>query len=120
MPDSRPAVAELLAVVQQPLAQQVAPLLPAYQQFQLKIVDRMLATVGREISQGPAADRRELERLGALLGRAGTLDELNAALARAIRDGGLPIDDARLLAHLRASTEDALRINNPNWIADAR
>jgi hypothetical protein len=29
------------------------------------------------------------------------------------------VDDPALLAHLRASIEDSLRINNPKWLAKA-
>lgn len=120
MPDSRPLATELLAVVQAHLAREVAPLLPPYQQFQLKIIDRILATVGREMVLRPHANAREVDRLRMLLAHQGTLDELNAMLAQQIRDGVLATDDAALLDHLRQSTEDALRINNPKWMTDAR
>jgi len=116
MPNSRPPATDLLAIVQEYLEKEIAPQVSSVHQFQLKIVSRVLATVRRELELAPEANERELERLGALLGRDGSLEELNAALARAIRAGDFAVDDPALLAHARASIEDALRINNPKWL----
>ena len=120
MPGSRPIAPDLLAVVQDYLDKEVSPLLPAVHQFQLKIVARVLSTVDRELQLGPQADAAELQRLRALLGRPGPAAELNAVLARAIRAGDFAVDDSALLDHLRKTIEDALRINNPKWLAPAR
>lgn len=116
MPNSRPAATDLLAIVQDYLEAEIAPQVSAVHQFQLKIVARVLATVAREIALAPAANAAELERLQSLLRRDGSFEELNAALARAIRAGDFAVDDPALLAHVRASIEDALRINNPKWL----
>ncbi len=120
MPDSRPLATNLLAIVQECLETEIAPQLPSLHRFQLKIVSRVLATVRREIELAPAANADELERLKALLRRDGSREELDAALAHAIRAGDFTVDDPALLAHLRASTEDALRINNPKWLGKAQ
>lgn len=117
MPDSRPHAPDLLAIVQDYLEQQIAPQVSSVHRFQLKIVSRVLATVRRELELGPDADAAELQRLRALLSRDADFDALNADLASAIRDGAFAVDDPALLAHLRASIEDALRINNPKWLA---
>lgn len=117
MPDSRPVAEDVLGVVRDYLRDELAPLVPPYHQFQLRIVTKLLETVGRELELGAAFEQDELARLRALIGRDGPLAELNAELARQIRDGERPIDDARLLDHLCRSTEDALRINNPKWLA---
>ncbi|RYY99069.1 MAG: hypothetical protein EOO24_17750, partial [Comamonadaceae bacterium] len=101
MPSSRPLASDLLAIVQEYLSAEVSPLLPAAQQFQLKIVSRVLSTVTRELEFGPRADAEELARLRSLLDRSGSADELNAALARAIRAGDFTVDDPVLRAHLR-------------------
>jgi hypothetical protein len=119
MPNSRPVAPDLLGVVQDYLANEVSPLLPPLHQFQLRIVQRLLETVRRELQLAPAADAAELERLCALLGHAGSLVELNAELARSIRDGAFAVDDRALLAHLRETIEDSLRINNPKWLPAA-
>jgi hypothetical protein len=120
MPNSRPAATDLLAIVQEYLENEISPQVSPVQQFQLKIVSRVLSTVGRELALAPQANAAEVERLRALLRSEGSLDELNAQLARAIRAGSFAVDDPALLAHLRACLEDALRINNPKWLAPAR
>ncbi|WP_038200283.1 DUF6285 domain-containing protein [Xenophilus azovorans] len=120
MPNSRPFSTDLLAIVQAYLETEIAPQVSSVHQFQLRIASRVLATVRREIELGPAANAAEVRRLKALLRCDGSPEELEAALARAIRAGDFAVDDPALLAHLRASTEDALRINNPKWLASAR
>lgn len=117
MPDSRPIATDLLAIVQEYLEEQISPQVSSVHRFQLKIVSRVLATVQRELALGPAADAAETQRLRALLSRDGSFEELNAALAQAIRAGEFQVDDPALLAHLRSSIEDSLRINNPKWLA---
>lgn len=119
MPHSRPVATDLLAIVQEYLENDISPQVSPVHQFQLKIVSRVLSTVKRELELAPQANEEEVARLKALLRRDGTLDELNAALARAIRAGDFAVDDPALLAHLRSSIEDALRINNPKWLNPA-
>jgi hypothetical protein len=77
----------------------------------------MLAMVERELRLAPAANEAERARLAALLGAEGALEELNRALGLAIRDRRIAPDDPRLLDHLRQTTTDALRINNPQWLS---
>jgi hypothetical protein len=120
MPNSRPVAPDLLAVVQHYLENEISPQVSKVHQFQLKIVSRVLATVQRELQQGPGADAAETKRLRALLGREGSAADLNAALARAIREGDFPVEDPQLLAHVRATIEASLRINNPKWLDGAR
>jgi len=119
MPNSRPAATDLLAIAQEYLEKEISPQVSSVHQFQLKIVSRVLGTVRRELDLAPDANAAEAERLRDLLRRDGSIEELNAALARAIRAGDFAVDDPALLAHLRASIEDALRINNPRWLAKA-
>lgn len=120
MPNSRPLSTDLLAIVQEYLESEIAPQVSSLHRFQLKIVSRVLATVRREIELSPDANAGEVERLKGLLQHEGSLDELNGTLARAIRAGDFSVDDPELLAHLRASIEDTLRINNPKWLAKAQ
>jgi hypothetical protein len=120
MPHSRPLATDLIGIVEEYLDKEIAPQVSPVHQFQLKIVARVLATVRRELAQAPEADAAELQRLCALLKPDGTRDALNAELARAIRGGEFAVDDPALLAHLRAGIEDALRINNPKWLATTR
>lgn len=119
MPNSRPLATDLIAIAQEYLEKEISPQVSPVHQFQLKIVSRVLATVKREMELAPEANAREVDRLRALLHSDGSFEDLNAALARAIRAGDFAADDAALLAHLRSSIEDSLRINNPKWLAKA-
>ena len=74
-----------------------------------------LAILEREWRLGPEADARELARLKALLGRDGTLADLNRELARQLRAGERDERDAALLAHLDATIADKIAIANPKW-----
>src|SRR5262245_62893614 len=49
--------------------------------FQMRVAANSLAILEREARLGPAADAREQARLVKLLGRDGTVDELNRVLA---------------------------------------
>jgi hypothetical protein len=119
MPNSRPLATDLLGIVQEYLESEISPQVSPVHRFQLKIVSRVLATVRRELELAPQANAAETERLRSLLRRDGTLEELNRELARAIRAGEFATADPALLAHLRESIEDALRINNPKWLQSA-
>ncbi|MBC5767090.1 DUF6285 domain-containing protein [Ramlibacter albus] len=118
MPNSRPLATDLLAIVQEYLENEISPQVSPVHQFQLKIVARVLSTVKREMELAPQLNSAETERLKALLRREGSFDELNTALAKAIRAGDIAVDNPTLLAHLRTSIEDALRINNPKWLVN--
>lgn len=119
MPNSRPVATDLFTVIREYLSKEVSPQLPAHQQFQMRIADRLLEILEREMQLGPGFDAQETQRLRTLLGVSGDLQQLNAELCARIRDARLPTDDPALLAHLRQSTEDALRINTPKWLARA-
>jgi hypothetical protein len=78
----------------------------------------VLAQVRRELLLAPSQAEAERARLVSLLGHDGERDELDRELAARIRDGVLSLDDPALLAHLRRSLIEALRINNPKWIGE--
>ncbi|HYM33279.1 MAG TPA: DUF6285 domain-containing protein [Candidatus Cybelea sp.] len=113
---SLPPAPDMLAVIREFLETAILPGLKDDKWFNVKIATNMLATVERELRLGAAADAAEAERLTALTGTAGSLEELNRLLALRIRDGSADIDDPALLDHLRRSVADALRINNPQWL----
>ena len=114
----RPTAAELLAATADLLRDEVTPALDRAEPrlgFQMRVAANSLAILEREARLGPAADARELVRLKALLGRDGTLAELNALLARQLREGQRDERDAALMGHLEATTADKIAIANPRW-----
>ena len=111
-------MAELLAAVADFLREEATPALDKSNPglgFQMRVAANSLAILEREARLGPAADARERERLVNLLGRDGSLDDLNRELARQLRAGQRDERDAALMAHLEATIADKIAIANPKW-----
>ncbi len=118
MAQDRPTASELLAAIADFLREEATPALDKAEPrlgFQMRVAVNSLAILEREARLGPAADAREQERLVALLGRQGTLDDLNRELARQLRAGERDERDAALMAHLEATIADKIAIANPKW-----
>ena len=114
----RPTASELLAAIADFLRDDATPALDRTDPrlgFQMRVAVNSLAILEREVRLGRAADARELARLTQLLGRPGTLDDLNRDLARQLRDGQRDETDAALMAHLDATIADKIAIANPKW-----
>lgn len=116
MPRSHPPAADLVDAVRELLEREVIGRLEGDLAFQCRVAANALGIVARELRLGGALDAAERQRLAALLGREGSLEELANELARRIRSGSLAPDDPALLSSLRASVVDALRVNNPKWL----
>ncbi len=116
MPQSLSPAPDMLAAIRAYLEGEILPGLKDAAWFNVKVAVNMLGIIERELRLGPELNAAETARLRSLLGGDGAPEVLNRGLAQAIRDGALAIDDPRLLAHLRQSTADALRINNPHWL----
>jgi Domain of unknown function (DUF6285) len=118
MPQDRPSAAELLAAIADFLREEAIPALDRSNPrlgFQMRVAVNSLAILEREARLGPAADARERQRLASLLGRDGTLEALNRALAHQLRTGQRDERDAALMAHLDATIADKIAIANPKW-----
>ena len=72
------------------------------------------AIAARQAAAGDGPERAETASLKTLLGRDGGLDDLNRALARAIRQGNAP-DGTH--AHLTAVMRSELAESNPRYLA---
>ena len=97
---------------------ELMPTLSGYHRFQTRVTVNVLAQVRRELALAAEQEARERERLQALLGHEGSRDVLSRELARRIRSGAIALDDPALVDHLRQSLLEALRINNPKWVAE--
>ncbi|CAN5635030.1 hypothetical protein BH10PSE6_BH10PSE6_55300 [soil metagenome] len=118
MAQDRPTASELLAAIADFLREEATPVLDRAEPrlgFQMRVAVNSLAILERESCLGPSADAREHARLVALLGRDGTLADLNRELARRLRAGERDERDAALMAHLEATTADKIAIANPKW-----
>ncbi len=118
MAQDRPTASELVAAIADFLREEAIPALDKTEPrlgFQMRVAVNSLAILEREARLGPAADAREHERLVGLLGRDGTIAELNRELARQLRSGQRDERDAALMAHLEATIADKIAIANPRW-----
>ncbi|MEM9748529.1 MAG: DUF6285 domain-containing protein [Actinomycetota bacterium] len=109
-PHDVPTAAELVEAVREWLERDVAANTTGRLRFHTRVAVNVLSMVEREMALGDdqaAAHRQRLDRLG-------VADD--AELAASIRSGRF--DDRRdeLLAELRATVEDKLRVANPRYL----
>lgn len=88
---------------------------PARAAFLERVAQNAEAIAAREDALGPPAREAAAGRMAALLGHAGDIGGLQAAMAEAIRAGRLPIDDPALLDHLHRTALDELAIDQPAY-----
>lgn len=110
-----PSAPDILDAVTDFLKAEVLPALSGRLAFDLRVSINALELVGRELRLGPASAAAETARLSALLGREGTLAELNAALAEQIADGSLDQSSPGLVSHLLATTAEKLAVDQPKY-----
>ena len=116
MPLSTPKATILLQAAVKYLEEELLPTLTGYHRFKTRVTANVLNTVRRELELRGAQAQAEHERLVALLGHDGDVEDLSIELAKKIRAGAVPLDDPKLRAHIRQSLHDALAINNPKWL----
>ena len=110
-----PTTKELIEAVRAFLEEKAMPELKGHTAFHARVAANALAIVERELEQGPVAQMGERMRLMQLLGHEGPLEELNAELAKAIRDGEMSLETPGLADHLWATTMDKVEIDQPSY-----
>ena len=105
----------LLAAVAAFLRAEIAPQIKGAANFQLRVAMNALELVARQLVLAPGSDAAELQSLEGLLRRTGTLDELNAALCRAITDGSAKPESRELRRHLWSTTMAKLAVDQPSY-----
>ena len=116
----RPEIRELVAVVKEFLERQAMPALEGRVAFHARVAANALGIVERELELADTANDTEGERLRALLGSDGGLDDLNRELCRRLRSGDLTAETPGLLDHLRATTLAKLAVDQPRYSAYRR
>lgn len=116
----KPRPTDLLAAVTHYLRDELLPTLTAHHAFQLRVSCNALDLIARQLAMEPAANAQEVERLTRLLGQGGTLETLNAELARRIADGEATLDTPGLAEHLWATTLEKLAVDQPQYGAYRR
>ena len=115
-----PRAAEILPAIAKFLRETVTAEPSAHTLFQARVAANACDLAAREAQLSPASDAAELDRLRALLGRDGTLAELNAELAARIADGSLTLETPELKAHLWATSMAKLAVDQPSYASYRR
>ena len=111
----QPSMRELVDAVRAFLEQKAMPELKGHTAFHARVAANALAIVSRQLERGMQADAEELDGLRSLLGRDGTLEELNRALCRAIQDGDIDIQAPQLQQILERTARAKIEIDQPNY-----
>lgn len=114
MQDS-PTQLELVEAVESFIRDRAMPELEGHTNFHARVAANVLGILKRELDQGPNADAKEKARLVELLGRQGTLEELNKALCQGIRDGSLSLETGGMKEHLIETTIQKVEIDQPKY-----
>ena len=95
--------------------EQIRPSLDPRNAFLARVAANAMATIGRELTQGPAAEARAVELMKGLLGHEAGFMELNSELCARIRAGDLTVETPGLLAALQVMASDQIAIDQPRY-----
>lgn len=96
--------------------EEIRPTLDPRNAFLSRVAANALATVYRELTQGPAAEAQAVAAMAVVLGRdEAPYDDLNADLCRRIRAGDLTVDSPGLLDALALMARNQLAIDQPAY-----
>jgi hypothetical protein len=115
-----PTPIELIKAVADFLRNDIAPAVGGHSAFKLRVAINALDLVTRQLVLESSSDAAEAERLSQLLGRQGSLEELNRVLAGKIASGEADLQMPGLAEHLWQTTMDKLAVDQPNYAAYRR
>lgn len=110
-----PKASELIAAAVRYLDDELMSSLTGYHRFKTRVTINALNIVRRELEMSAAHEAAERERLTAILGHIGAVEDLSRELCDRIRAGEIDINNPALRDHVRRSLAEALAINNPKW-----
>ena len=94
---------------------EIRPTLDPRNAFLARVAANAMATVYRELTQGPAAEAAAVAGMASVLGHEGAFAELNTELCARIRSGELTVETPGLLAALQIMARDQIAIDQPNY-----
>ena len=118
-----PTPSEILESVITFLREVVTSKLPSREAFDARVAANALELVRRQVALDDKAaehDEAERQRLIQLLGRDGTLQELNQLLCSRIASGELGPSNKPLMDHLWATTLDKVAVDQPSYASYQR
>jgi hypothetical protein len=115
-----PTPEELIKAVADFLRNDIAPVISGHNAFKLRVSINALDLVTRQLALEQGSDAAELTRLLRLLGKEGSLGELNRVLADQIAKGEVDLQTPGLAEHLWQTTMDKLAVDQPNYASYRR
>jgi hypothetical protein len=115
-----PTPEELIKAVADFLRNDIAPVISGHNAFKLRVSINALDLVMRQLALQQASDAAESTRLSRLLGKQGSLTELNRALSDQIAAGQIDLQTPGLSDHLWQTTLAKLAVDQPNYAAYRR
>ncbi len=115
-----PTPTELIKAVADFLRNELTPQLGGHSAFKLRVAINALDLVTRQLALEGSSDAAEAERLSQLLGRQGSLQELNRVLAGKIAAGEADLQTPGLAEHLWQTTLAKLAVDQPNYASYRR
>jgi hypothetical protein len=115
-----PTPEELIRAVADFLRNDIAPVIGGHDAFKLRVAINALDLVTRQLTLEQTSDSAEKARLEELLGRQGSLGELNRMLADRIAKGEVDLQTPGLTEHLWQTTMDKLAVDQPNYASYKR
>jgi hypothetical protein len=115
-----PTPTELIKAVADFLRNDITPQVGGHSAFKLRVAINALDLATRQLALESGSDAAELARLSQLLGRQGSLEELNRVLANKIAAGEADLQTPGLADHLWQTTMDKLAVDQPNYAAYRR
>jgi hypothetical protein len=94
---------------------EIRPTLDPRNAFLARVAANAMATIYRELTQGPAAEAAAVDGMARVLGHDGDFADLNAELCERIRTGELTIETPGLLAVLQVIARDQIAIDQPSY-----
>jgi len=115
-----PTPEELIKAVADFLRNDIAPAISGHNAFKLRVSINALDLVTRQLTLQQDSDAAEAARLSRLLGKQGSLSELNRALTDQIAKGDVDLQTPGLSDHLWQTTLAKLAVDQPNYAAYKR
>jgi Domain of unknown function (DUF6285) len=115
-----PTPEELIKAVADFLRNDIAPMISGHNAFKLRVSINALDLVTRQLALESRSDAAEVSRLSQLLGKQGSLGELNRVLADRIAKNEVDLQTPGLADHLWQITMDKLAVDQPNYAAYKR
>lgn len=113
---TNPTSHELIRAVRLFLSETARPALSGHAAFHARVAENALAIVERELVAGMKANAEAVDRLQSLLESEETdRIALEQELSKKIKAGTLDWSDPDLMDHLRASTIDQVKIDQPKY-----